>query len=120
MGQLRLIMAKMSHKNLSSWQGSKWKNPITMLQHLERLLKEFGIEIRTKESLTGILGGVLLWIISESLRHRFFAAFNEWQDNHEDKAMECLGKLGLWVLDHPYVWLILVVGAILIHVYWKS
>jgi hypothetical protein len=91
-----------------------------MGNRLRRWFNQIGIEIRTKGGRGSLSVSFLLWIVVESLRHRFFAAFNEWQDNRKEKAMGFLGKLGFWLVDHPYAWPILVVIAILIHAYWKS
>jgi uncharacterized membrane protein len=85
-----------------------------------RWLKQIGIEISTKSGWGSLLGSIFLWIAVESLKHRIIARFNEWQDDHKEKAMDSLKVLFPWFIDHPYAWVIVVVLVILIHAYWKS
>ena len=91
-----------------------------MEDRLRRLLEQIGIEIKTKKGWGNLLIGGLLWVVIESLQHRLIAAFNDWQDDHKENSMEYSKTLILWIIDHPYTWLVIVVAAILVHSYWRS
>ena len=85
-----------------------------------RLLEALGVEIKKKKTWSGLILSVLVWIFQESLKHRIFSALNDWQDKHKDDTVNSLKEIAVFVLDHPYMWLVLVVAGILVHAYYIS
>lgn len=91
-----------------------------MAERISRWLQQIGIETKARRGWGSLVGAALLWLVVESLRHRIIGAFNKWQDNHREKAVELLRELVTWLADHPYSWLIVVVIVILVHAYRQS
>jgi hypothetical protein len=85
---------------------------------LRRWLSQVWMDVKNKQYRVSLGIAFVLDQLRELLKHRLYAAINDWLDAHTGVIVDFCKPVLLWFLHTPFVLLAAVICSILVHAYW--
>jgi hypothetical protein len=114
----RFRTMKLYYNNVSTQDSAERKDWAIMGNDLRRWLSQVWTDVKKKQYWVFLGIAFILDQLCELLKHRLYAAINDWLDAHTGVIMDFCKPVLLWFLDTPFVLLAAVVCSILVHAYW--
>jgi hypothetical protein len=109
---------KLYYNNVSTQDSAERKDWAIMGNDLRRWLSQVWTDVKKKQYWVFLGIAFILDQLCELLKHRLYAAINDWLDAHTGVIVDFCKPVLLWFLHTPFVLLAAVVCSILVHAYW--